>query len=420
MKRLFVSYNKNDVEKAKWIAATLEKEGYSVIIQAWDFKAGHNFILEMQKAVSQCDKIVIVLSSSYLKSEYCQPEWASVFAKDPTGEKRLLIAVKVENMDLPGFFNPLIHVDFIGISEEEAIEKILCAVDAKTIERISLDFNSAFYDILENEIMPSTTLTIEQEADYLQAFSYMTDAENERKLGNFRKALEHYSQAEKIYRDLKDSNRLIDVLLKKCISENILDCNFSSVYGYLHEVRRLFVETGEPRDYAILTKLGAVSSRIGMFDDAMVYYQRAKEGYKGLNDRVALANVYRLMGLLEGKPSRNNIAKAMSFFNEAKKIYFSYDDLYGQAKIYQAIGDLQREHKNYKESLLNYKKSFSLNLKTNNLYQKYILMAELYRINILLSDKDGAEKWLEKIKAVDNSIPDEIREYIEFCLQGDS
>ena len=110
----------------------------------------------------------------------------------------------------------------------------------------------------------------------------------------------------------------------------------------------------------------------------------------------------------------------MSFFNEAKKIYFSYDDLYGQAKIYQAIGDLQREHKNYKESLLNYKKSFSLNLKTNNLYQKYILMAELYRINILLSDKDGAEKWLEKIKAVDNSIPDEIREYIEFCLQGDS
>jgi len=244
VKRLFVSYNKNDVEKAKWIAATLEKEGYSVIIQAWDFKAGHNFILEMQKAVSQCDKIVIVLSSSYLKSEYCQPEWASVFAKDPTGEKRLLIAVKVENMDLPGFFNPLIHVDFIGISEEEAIEKILCAVDAKTIERISLDFNSAFYDILENEIMPSTTLTIEQEADYLQAFSYMTDAENERKLGNFRKALEHYSQAEKIYRDLKDSNRLIDVLLKKCISENILDCNFSSVYGYLHEVRRLFVETG--------------------------------------------------------------------------------------------------------------------------------------------------------------------------------
>ena len=49
MKDFFISYNKSDKEKAKWIAGCLEQNGYSVIIQAWDFQIGNNFMIEMQK-----------------------------------------------------------------------------------------------------------------------------------------------------------------------------------------------------------------------------------------------------------------------------------------------------------------------------------------------------------------------------------
>jgi len=43
-KDFFISYTSTDEKQAIWIAETLEKEGYSTIIQAWDFRAGGNFI----------------------------------------------------------------------------------------------------------------------------------------------------------------------------------------------------------------------------------------------------------------------------------------------------------------------------------------------------------------------------------------
>ena len=51
-KDFFISYNKADRAWAEWIAWTLEEAGYSTTIQAWDFQAGGNFVLEMQKAAS--------------------------------------------------------------------------------------------------------------------------------------------------------------------------------------------------------------------------------------------------------------------------------------------------------------------------------------------------------------------------------
>jgi hypothetical protein len=46
----FVSYTQADRAWAAWIAWQLEAHGYSVVIQAWDFAAGRNFVVEMDKA----------------------------------------------------------------------------------------------------------------------------------------------------------------------------------------------------------------------------------------------------------------------------------------------------------------------------------------------------------------------------------
>ena len=48
MKDFFISYTKTDKAWAEWIAWTLEAAGYSTVIQAWDFRPGSNFVLEMQ------------------------------------------------------------------------------------------------------------------------------------------------------------------------------------------------------------------------------------------------------------------------------------------------------------------------------------------------------------------------------------
>jgi hypothetical protein len=52
-KDFFVSYTGADRAWAEWIAWELEAKGYSVIIQAWDFHGGDNFIKNMHEALAR-------------------------------------------------------------------------------------------------------------------------------------------------------------------------------------------------------------------------------------------------------------------------------------------------------------------------------------------------------------------------------
>jgi len=93
---VFVSYNQKDRSWAEWIGWQLEEEGLKVIIQHWDFVG--NWVLQMEKAMKNADKTVIVLSDHYVKALYTQPEWADAFRRDPTGERDILIPVRISQL----------------------------------------------------------------------------------------------------------------------------------------------------------------------------------------------------------------------------------------------------------------------------------------------------------------------------------
>jgi TIR domain len=100
LKHFFISYNKADRTWAEWIAWQLEGAGYRVVIQAWDFRPGCNFVLEMDRATKECARVLAVLSPDYVASLFAQPEWAVYFAQDPTSEKRLIVSVRVREVEL--------------------------------------------------------------------------------------------------------------------------------------------------------------------------------------------------------------------------------------------------------------------------------------------------------------------------------
>jgi hypothetical protein len=127
MKDFFVSYNKADKTWAEWIAYTLEEAGYSVVIQAWDFRPGGNFVLDMQKAATENERTVVVLSENYLKAEYTQPEWAAAFARDPQGQNRTLIPFRVKDCNPAGILGPIIYVDLVGLIAEDTRAAVLGA-----------------------------------------------------------------------------------------------------------------------------------------------------------------------------------------------------------------------------------------------------------------------------------------------------
>jgi len=131
VKDFFISYNKNDQQWAEWIAFQLEKVGYEVVIQAWDFRPGGNFVLEMQKAAVNTRQTIAVLSEYYLEAEFTQPEWASRFAEDPRGEKRTLIPIRVSECQPPGMLATQIYAELVGLSEDAARTALLGALEER-------------------------------------------------------------------------------------------------------------------------------------------------------------------------------------------------------------------------------------------------------------------------------------------------
>lgn len=120
MTDFFVSYNSADREWAEWIGWTLEEAGYSVAIQAWDFRPGGNFVLEMQRQATGTARTIAVVSEAYLNAEFTQPEWAAAFKRDPQGRERTLIPVRVEACRPTGLLGPMIYVDLVGLGEADA------------------------------------------------------------------------------------------------------------------------------------------------------------------------------------------------------------------------------------------------------------------------------------------------------------
>jgi tetratricopeptide (TPR) repeat protein len=127
-KDFFISYNKADRAWAEWIAWQLEAGNHTTILQAWDFRPGTNFMLEMQRAVQDAARTIAILSPDYLKSLYTQPEWAAAFGQDPTSIHHRLLPVRVRRCKPDGMLANIVYIDLVGHNRETARKLLLDGV----------------------------------------------------------------------------------------------------------------------------------------------------------------------------------------------------------------------------------------------------------------------------------------------------
>jgi hypothetical protein len=124
----FISYTGTDAAWAQWMADTLEHAGYTTVLQAWDFRPGQVFVQRMHHAVDHSTRTILVLSDAYLDSAFATAEWQAVFAKDPTGQRALLIPVRVADCQPPGLLRGRIYIDLVGLDEPAATMQLLSGV----------------------------------------------------------------------------------------------------------------------------------------------------------------------------------------------------------------------------------------------------------------------------------------------------
>jgi hypothetical protein len=127
----FISYTTVDESWAEWIAWQLEANGYSCVLQAWDFIAGSHFVEQMHQAVQKAGRTIAVLSSAYLASAFAAGEWQEAWRRDPRGSETRLLVFRVEDCPRPGLLGQVVSVDLFEIEESAATSRLLQAVQSE-------------------------------------------------------------------------------------------------------------------------------------------------------------------------------------------------------------------------------------------------------------------------------------------------
>jgi len=131
----FISYTQADRAWAEWIAWILEEDGHRVLVQAWDFVPGTNWIQSMQAGTRDAARTIAVLSRDYLKSVYGGAEWQAAWAADPQGTDRKLLTVRVADCDRPGLLVGVVGADLFGQTEATAKARLRNMVSAAVAGR---------------------------------------------------------------------------------------------------------------------------------------------------------------------------------------------------------------------------------------------------------------------------------------------
>lgn len=149
MATFFISYTASDQAWAEWIAWQLEHAGHTTIVQAWDFRPGSNWVLEMHRASQSASATLALLSPEYLAKAFTSSEWAAAFVNDPEGKKRTLIPVRICDVQPPGLLASIVYIDLARISNEQ--DAVDCLLNGITMARTKPGVAPKFPRSIQNE-----------------------------------------------------------------------------------------------------------------------------------------------------------------------------------------------------------------------------------------------------------------------------
>jgi TIR domain len=82
-------------------------------------------VVQMDRAVAEAARTVIVLSPAFLNSVFGRAEWTATLAADPDRTEGKLVPVRVSDCHPTGLLKQLVYIDLVGIGDEAAARRVL-------------------------------------------------------------------------------------------------------------------------------------------------------------------------------------------------------------------------------------------------------------------------------------------------------
>jgi hypothetical protein len=125
--RVFVNAGR-DRAWAEWIAWQLDRSGYAVELDCWDWQIGEEFVARMNAALAAADCMLAVFSEGYFEPErWTSNEWQAA-VRAGKQKPRFLVPVRIDDTPAPPLLDGLIAVDLQGRSAVDARQALIDAV----------------------------------------------------------------------------------------------------------------------------------------------------------------------------------------------------------------------------------------------------------------------------------------------------
>jgi Tfp pilus assembly protein PilF len=121
---IFVSYTANDRAWADWIGHELEALGHRPHLHDWEISGGEDIAAWMEKRHHDADRILCVVSKTYLDKPYSSWERRSGQWAAMTNRPGFVLPVLIEPCEMPTLFAPLKNCELYGINEEAARSRL--------------------------------------------------------------------------------------------------------------------------------------------------------------------------------------------------------------------------------------------------------------------------------------------------------
>lgn len=125
----FISRRGSAAQAAQEVAGILTDEGYSVLLQDYDFGHGVNFIAAIDDALRRCRDLIVLLTRDYADSKFTTTTEVANFlaAAGRADEERALIVLRFEQCEPGGVLAGHVYGDLFGVNDKDKRRDIILA-----------------------------------------------------------------------------------------------------------------------------------------------------------------------------------------------------------------------------------------------------------------------------------------------------
>ncbi|HNB55002.1 MAG TPA: toll/interleukin-1 receptor domain-containing protein, partial [Anaerolineales bacterium] len=117
---LYLSFSPEDARWAReWLLPRLEDAGLRVFVDYRDARPGASKITEMERAMLESAKTLLILTPAYLKGDWNDFQSIMIQYLDPAGRQQRLLPLILKEVTLPLRLNMLVPLDFTDPAERE-------------------------------------------------------------------------------------------------------------------------------------------------------------------------------------------------------------------------------------------------------------------------------------------------------------